>query len=114
MSNRIRRMMGCVALALVCLMIGSAMNQTFNPIAAAENTTTVIHTSPFTAAIADVRDSVVGVSNYQTVTYGNYGNGNYGNGNYNNGNSTMTNGTLVVGDGYTTLDLEVTLEVLDQ
>ena len=47
--------------------------------------------------------------------YGNYGNGNYnnGNGNYNNGNSTMTNGTLVVGDGYTTLDLEVTLEVLD-
>ena len=46
--------------------------------------------------------------------YGNYGNGNYGNGNYNNGNSTMTNGTLVVGDGYTTLDLEVTLEVLDQ
>lgn len=53
--------------------------------------------------------------------YGNYGYnyGNGGNGGSNgNGNgsagSTMTNGTLVVGDGYTTLDLEVTLEVLDK
>ena len=51
--------------------------------------------------------------------YGNYGY-NYGNGGNggNNGNgsagSTMTNGTLVVGDGYTTLDLDVTLEVLDK
>lgn len=51
--------------------------------------------------------------------YGNYGY-NYGNGGNggSNGNgsagSTMTNGTLVVGDGYTTLDLEVTLEVLDK
>lgn len=48
--------------------------------------------------------------------YGNYGY-NYGNGG-NNGNSsagsTMTNGTLVVGDGYTTLDLNITLEVLDK
>ena len=45
--------------------------------------------------------------------YGNYGYGNNG-GNYNNNNgSTMTNGTLVVGDGYTTLDLDITLEVLD-
>ncbi|MBE5796160.1 MAG: PDZ domain-containing protein [Clostridiales bacterium] len=79
MSNRIRRMLGCTALALACLMIGSAMTQTLYPAASAEgnaaNVTTVIHTSPFTAAIADVRDSVVGVSNYQTVTYGNYGNG---------------------------------------
>ena len=51
--------------------------------------------------------------------YGNYGY-NYGNGGNggSNGNgsagSTMTNGTLVVGDGYTTLDLEITLEVLDK
>jgi len=78
MSNRIRRMLGCIALALSCLMIGSAMTATLSPIASAEatqNVTTVIHTSPFTAAIANVRDSVVGVSNYQTVTYGNYGNG---------------------------------------
>jgi len=77
MSTRIRRMLGCVALALSCLMIGSAMTQTLTPSAAAENAaiTTVVHTSPFTAAIADVRDSVVGVSNYQKVTYGNYGSG---------------------------------------
>ena len=74
MNDRIRRMLGCVALALACLMIGSAMTQAFSPAASAE-TVTVVHTSPFTAAIADVRDSVVGVSNYQTVTYGNYGNG---------------------------------------
>jgi membrane-associated protease RseP (regulator of RpoE activity) len=50
--------------------------------------------------------------------YGNYGY-NYGNGGNNgNGNgsagSTMTNGTLVGGDGYTTLDLNITLEVLDK
>ena len=49
--------------------------------------------------------------------YGGYGYG-YGNNGGNSGNgsagSTMTNGTLVVGDGYTTLDLEVTLEVLDK
>ena len=44
--------------------------------------------------------------------YGNYGYGNNGNNGNNNG-STMTNGTLVVGDGYTTLDIDVTLEVLD-
>ncbi len=74
MSNRIRHFMGCVALALSCIMIGSAMTMTLNPVAEAENTT-VVHTSPFTAAILEVRDSVVGVSNYQEVTYGNYGNG---------------------------------------
>ena len=78
MSNRIRRMVGCAAMALACLMIGSAITQTLTPIAAAEQeqaVTKVIHTSPFTAAIAEVRSSVVGVSNYQKVTYGNYGNG---------------------------------------
>lgn len=74
MSNRIRRFVGCVALALSCIMIGSAMTLSYDSTANAE-TTTVVHTSPFTAAIAEVRDSVVGVSNYQKVTYGNYGNG---------------------------------------
>ena len=75
MSNRIRRFIGCVALALSCIMIGSAISLT-NPTAQAEeNVTTVIHTSPFTAAIAQVRDSVVGVSNYQKVSYSNYNNG---------------------------------------
>ena len=74
MSNRIRRFIGCVALALSCIMIGSAITLTTGT-ANAENVTTVIHTSPFTAAITEVRDSVVGVSNYQHVTYGNYDNG---------------------------------------
>ncbi len=79
MTNRIRRMIGCVALALSCIMIGSAFTLSANPYAAAEeNVTTIVHTSPFTAAIAQVRDSVVGVSNYQQVSYGSYGNG-YGN-----------------------------------
>ena len=72
MSERIRRFVGCVALCLSCIMIGSALTLSANPIAQAE---TVIHTSPFTAAIAQVRDSVVGVSNYQQVTYRNYGSG---------------------------------------
>ncbi len=78
MSNRIRRFIGCVALALSCIMIGSAMTLSVDSAANAESTT-VIHTSPFTAAITQVRDSVVGVSNYQKVTYGNYDNG-FGNG----------------------------------
>ena len=76
MTERIRRFMGCVALALSCIMIGSALTITTDPTANAEdNVTTVVHTSPFTAAIAEVRDSVVGVSNYQKVTYGSYGSG---------------------------------------
>ncbi len=75
MSTRIRHFIGCVALALSCIMIGSALTLSANPFASAEDTTTVIHTSPFTAAIAQVRNSVVGVSNYQEVTYGSYGNG---------------------------------------
>lgn len=78
MSNRIRRFIGCVALALSCIMIGSAMTLSVDSAANAESTT-VVHTSPFTAAINQVRDSVVGVSNYQKVTYGNYDNG-FGNG----------------------------------
>ena len=118
MSNRIRRIVGCVALAMACLMIGSAMSQTLNPTANAEsatNVTTVVHTSPFTAAIADVRDSVVGVSNYQTVTYGNYGNGygsfyfgygyGYGNGRNNQAPETReqlasTGSGVVIGEGF--------------
>lgn len=75
MNDRIRRIVGCIALALSCIMIGSAITQTTPAALAEENISTVIHTSPFTAAIAQVRDSVVGVSNYQEVTYGSYGNG---------------------------------------
>ena len=70
MTNRIRRIFGVIALALSCVMIGSALTLTPDTAAQAENVTTVVHTSPFTAAVAQVRDSVVGVSNYQTVSYG--------------------------------------------
>ena len=80
MNHRIRRFIGCVALALSCIMVGTAISLV--PSASAEwqwdedvNVTTVVHTSPFTAAIAQVRDSVVGVSNYQKVSYSNYSNG---------------------------------------
>ena len=69
MNDRIRRMVGCIALALACVMIGSAMTVT---LPAQAEPTYVVHTSPFTQAIAEVRDSVVGVSNYQKVTYGSY------------------------------------------
>ena len=114
MSNRIRHFIGCVALALSCIMIGSAMTLATGP-ANAENVTTVVHTSPFTAAIAQVRDSVVGVSNYQQVTYGNYGSGygsfffGYGYG-YGNGRDrqepetkeqlSSTGSGVVIGDGF--------------
>ena len=47
--------------------------------------------------------------------FGNYGFGNYGGYGYSNDgnatNGTVTDGTLVVGGGYTTLDLNITLEV---
>ena len=72
MNDRIRRIVGCIALALACVMIGSAVVVT---VPAQAETTYVVHTSPFTQAVAQVRDSVVGVSNYQNVTYGNYNNG---------------------------------------
>ena len=66
-----KRLLGYVAVALVCMMVGSALTLTINPIAQAEETVTTVVTSPFTAAIAEVRGSVVGVNNYQTVRYSN-------------------------------------------
>ncbi len=74
MSKKFRTLTGCVALALSCIMIGSTMNLALDA-RAEDPVTTVIHTSPFTAAIKEVRDSVVGVSNYQEVTYSDYGSG---------------------------------------
>lgn len=70
---KFRRYVGCIALCLACIMIGSGLSISWQ--SAAAETPTVIHTSPFTQAIASVRDSVVGVSNYQEVRYGSYGNG---------------------------------------
>ena len=77
-----KKVLGVIALALVCVMAGTVLGMN-RPAAQAE---TVVLTSPFTAAIAEVRDSVVGVNNYQIVSnysngYG-YGNGSGGSGSY--------------------------------
>ena len=89
-----KKVMGVIALALVCVFAGTVIGAT-QPSANAEEK--VVLTSPFTEAIAKVRDSVVGVNNYQIVNnnYGGYDNfggyfpwsyfgGGYGNG-YGNG-----------------------------
>ena len=75
-----KKVMGYIALAMVCVLAGTAIGLS-QPAGAAE---TVVLTSPFTEAIAKVRDSVVGVYNYQVVnTHGSgYGYG-YGNGSMN-------------------------------
>ncbi len=64
MSIRIRRVLGSIALCLCCVMIGSAMTSAMDSTAQAEQQTVVV-TSPFTAAIEEVRGSVIGVNNYQ-------------------------------------------------
>ena len=87
-----KKVMGVIALALVCVFAGTVIGAS-QPVANAEEK--VVLTSPFTEAIAKVRDSVVGVNNYQIVNnnYGGYGGydyfpwnyfGGYGNG-YGNG-----------------------------
>ena len=94
MKNK-KRFLGMIALALSCVMLGAGATMMVQSntaaVAEAPETTTVV-TSPFTAAVAAVHDSVVGVVNYQTYTnsYSNYfGNGfgyGYGYG-YGRGNS---------------------------
>ena len=89
-----KKVLGVIALALVCVFAGTVIGAS-QPSASAEEK--VVLTSPFTEAIAKVRDSVVGVNNYQIVNnnYGGYDNfggyfpwssfgGGYGNG-YGNG-----------------------------
>ena len=66
-----RKVMGIIALALVCVFAGTVIGAV-QPAANAEEK--VVLTSPFTEAIAKVRDSVVGVNNYQIVN-NNYGGG---------------------------------------
>lgn len=107
-----KHLMGYVAIALVCVMLGSALTLTLNPSAQAENSAapaTVVVQSPFTAAIAQVRGSVVGVNNYQTVRYStggrNYFGFGYGYG-YDNGQSktqevlASTGSAVVIGPDY--------------
>ena len=124
-----KRLLGYVALALVCMMIGSAVTLAGDPVAQAENTVTTVVTSPFTAAIAEVRGSVVGVNNYQTVRYsnrnsyslddffGDFGGfgGGYGNGYGNNRGLEEqvqevlagTGSGVVVGEGYVLTNFHV-------
>lgn len=73
-TNR-KNTLGIIALAVACVMLGSGLTLGLTSTSAAQAENTVVVTSPFTAAIADVKDSVVGVNNYQTVRYSN----NYGN-----------------------------------
>ena len=107
-----KHLMCYVAIALVCVMLGSALTLTLNPSAQAENSAapaTVVVQSPFTAAIAQVRGSVVGVNNYQTVRYStggrNYFGFGYGYG-YDNGQSktqevlASTGSAVVIGPDY--------------
>ena len=96
MRKHTRKVLGYIALALVCVFAGTVIG-TAHPMATAEEK--VVLTSPFTEAIQKVRDSVVGVNNYQIVNnnyggydgygyfpwsyFGGFGNGNgngYGNG----------------------------------
>ena len=67
-----------VSLALACIMLGATAG-IISQSASASEAQTVVVTSPFTQAIAEVRDSVVGVRNYQIVRYSNSGSGSYGN-----------------------------------
>lgn len=73
MMNILRnhRMLAVMALAVACVMLGSCVTLAVRPEAQAE-TPTVVVTSPFTAAIAQVRGSVVGVNNYSNVRYSTY------------------------------------------
>ncbi len=73
-NNTMKRLLA----AAVCIMLGCALFAAIPRTSAEGETTTVVVTSPFTSAIAQVRDSVVGVSNYQQVRYSNYGYGWYG------------------------------------
>ncbi len=71
-----KKVLGIIALALVCVFAGTVIGAS-QPAANAEEK--VVLTSPFTEAIAKVRDSVVGVNNYQIVNinYGGYGGSGY-------------------------------------
>ncbi len=75
-----KHLLGYIAVALVFTMAGASLTllntSGGNASAEAQRMATKIEgtvTSPFTAAIAAVRGSVVGVSNYATYDYGNFG-----------------------------------------
>lgn len=72
--NLNKKLLGVIALALVCVFAGTMIGMS-QPATADEK---VVLTSPFTAAVEKVHDSVVGVNNYQIVSNGYGGNGGYG------------------------------------
>ena len=95
-----RKIVGYIALAVACVMIGSVA-ASGRPAQAADSVMTASSSSPFVEPIAKVKSSVVGVNNYQLVSnrynnYGGYGNyfpwgdffgyGNGGSNGYGNGN----------------------------
>ena len=65
-----KKVLGVIALSLVCVFAGTVIGTT---VPATADEQTIVLTSPFTEAIAKVRNSVVGVNNYQIVN--NYNNG---------------------------------------
>ncbi len=101
-----KHLIGYTAVATTCIMIGSAATLAMNPVANAEKQTQqVAVTSPFTQAIHDVRDSVVGVSNYQMVRYRtggsweDYFGGYFGYGSGNRNNSSIQEQEVLAGTG---------------
>ena len=76
-----KHLLGYVAVALACVMLGSGLTlATGSSFAQAEGTQLAtrvegIVTSPFTAAVQSVHGSVVGINNYRTYTSYNYGYG---------------------------------------
>ncbi len=79
-GNFKKHLLGYIAIAIVFTMAGASITMLATDgngaNAEAQRLATKIEgtvTSPFTAAIAAVRDSVVGVSNYTTYNYGGYG-----------------------------------------
>ncbi len=115
---KFRKIMGGIALGLTCAMIGAGVTATTRSMSASaeatavsSSATTTVVTSPFTEAVAKVRDSVVGVSNYQKVRYSSYGNSyfgygfGYGSGRGNNDveereELSSTGSGVVIGDGF--------------
>ncbi len=101
------------AVALAGIMIGCGVTMTAHPFAQAEETVTPVTTSstvtttvtsPFTEAVSNVKDSVVGISNYQMVRYSSYGGFfNYGNRGNNSSQEqevlSATGSGVVVGEG---------------
>ncbi len=120
MKNTTKRIYGSIAIALALMLVvggAVALGQTNTQASAeavtvSESATTV--TSPFTDAVAKVKDSVVGVNNYTTVSRSNYfsfGFGDsYGSGSGSSGDNSDSSSSrevlqssgsgVVVADGY--------------